>query len=1290
MSNRYIASFFLFMLLCLISVGCGGSSFPCASVTCPSGQTCMKGVCFENCTSEQTQCGAKCANTKTDANNCGGCGLKCREGEVCAAGKCEAKCSDGKKSCSGTCVDTQTNVVHCGACGTACKVGERCNAGKCELFCSTGTTKCGDKCYDTSTNNSHCGACNNACKSGEVCSEGKCISPCGAGQTDCSGTCADLKTDSKHCGTCGTACKDSQVCNDGKCGLNCPQGQTACGEKCYDTNSSLTHCGACDKACTAGQVCSKGSCTLACQKDQTDCSGECANLKTNSAHCGACGNACKAGQACINGACALVCKAQETNCSGACVNLKEDPKNCNACGQVCQTDGCCEGTCMSLQDNNTHCGACGNKCTGGKLCSSGKCECPKGLFDCGGTCVDTMKSNTHCGACNNACKVTEACIAGKCNPAWVVKAGGTTTQSFEGIRGMASDGQGNLYVYGSYGKEIVLDSTTLTSTFGNAYFVAKFDSSLKNVWAKTFDSFGSVQGIAVDNSGNAYIVGSFSSPFQTIGTTTLTGPKGSNGRTNNQVFVAKINTSGAWQWAVQGGSADNNESGQGITVDTAGNVYVVGDFSGSKATEFGNSSLTSKGSNDIFVAKLNSAGIWQWANDAGGTGFDQARAVQVDAAGNIFVGGLFSNSSGFGSSTLTSRGSYDAFVGKLNSGGTWQWANGGGSTSTDYVYDIAVDKSNNAYISGYVRGGSIFGTYTATHKGSSDVFVAKIDSNGLWGWVSTGGGRSSDYGYTVDVDGSGNVYVGGRFYTTSSSTSFATFGTIKSQTQGSSSDMFVGKLNSSGAWQWVTPGNSAGTGYNYGLALDSSGNVYAAGYFYSDAKFGSTTMSNKGSADIYLAQLNSSGKFSKAKSFSGLGVTSDYTTAITQDSSGNTYITGYFSGNLAIGTTTLTSKSSSNDLYVAKVSPTGSWLWAASAGGNSTEQGEGIAVDSAGNVYITGYAYNEAAFGTYTFSSQGSADIFVAKLNSSGAWQWVKGGGSKSYDIARSIAVDGSGNIYVTGACYSTGKFGSKTFTSNGSQDVFVAKMDNKGVWQWVTNGGSSSSTDEGMDIALDTKGNVYVSGFFYSGKFGTLSLTSKGSADAFVGKLNSSGAWQWVKSAGGTGYDQMPSLALDKQDNIYLAGVFSNTVTVGTSTFTSKGGADTFVAKMDATGKWLWAQQANGTDYIYPTGIDVNSSGTVFVTGNFKQQATFGTTNFTTPTGCNMFVSALDNTGKWTWAKKVTTLVCGSSHQARDLIAGKNGEAFVAGHFDSSATFGNTTLTSTGGSDIFVWLVTP
>jgi len=269
------------------------------------------------------------------------------------------------------------------------------------------------------------------------------------------------------------------------------------------------------------------------------------------------------------------------------------------------------------------------------------------------------------------------------------------------------------------------------------------------------------------------------------------------------------------------------------------------------------------------------------------------------------------------------------------------------------------------------------------------------------------------------------------------------------------------------------------------------------------------------------------------------GTSYDNGLSIAIDANENSYVTGYFSGSATFGTTTLTSSSEYySDIFVAKLDNNSNWLWVKQAGGTNWDYGYGIAVDANGNSYVTGYFYNSATFGTTTLTSSGYADIFVAKLDSSGNWLWAKQAGGASFDYGYGIAVDDNGNSYITGVFEEIATFGTTTLTSSGYEDIFVAKLDSNGNWLWVKQAGGTGWDDYGRGIAVDANGNSYVTGYFWdSATFGTTTLTSSGNSDIYVAKLDCNGNWLWAKQAGGTGWDDGYSIAVDANGSSYVTG---------------------------------------------------------------------------------------------------------------------------------------------------------
>lgn len=465
---------------------------------------------------------------------------------------------------------------------------------------------------------------------------------------------------------------------------------------------------------------------------------------------------------------------------------------------------------------------------------------------------------------------------------------------------------------------------------------------------------------------------------------------------------------------------------------------------------------------------------------------------------------------------------------------SWDWAKKAGGTGEDFGQDIAIDGLGNVYVTGYygeysTAGTATFGSTTLNSAGKSDIFIAKYDASGNLLWARSAGGTNNDYSYGIAIDGLGNAYIAGYFgYNPGPpSVSTATFGTT-TLTSAGRSDVFIAKYAPSGNLLWAKRAGGTSNDYGNGVAVDGLGNAYILGSFGNDlvspmvgtATFDTTILTSAGSSDMFLAKYDSLGHVLWAKSGGGNG--SDEGKAIDIDGSGNPYITGTFgfTGTSTIGTATFGSSTLTSaggyDIFVAKYDTLGNVLWAERSGGTSIEKVQDIAIDGSGHAYITGYFNGKTSFGLDTLISVNYEDIFLAKFNSSGNVVWAKSGGGSGYDYCRALAIDDSGNVFVTGhfneygSIGGTASFGSTTLTSQGIADIFVVKYDPSGNALWAYRAGGSDD-DFGYALAVDSTSKVFVLGTFgyTSGPiggtttFGSNTLTNVGWSDIFVAKLS-------------------------------------------------------------------------------------------------------------------------------------------------------------------------------------------
>lgn len=427
------------------------------------------------------------------------------------------------------------------------------------------------------------------------------------------------------------------------------------------------------------------------------------------------------------------------------------------------------------------------------------------------------------------------------------------------------------------------------------------------------------------------------------------------------------------------------------------------------------------------------------------------------------------------------------------------------------------------------------------------------------------------------------------------------------------------------------------------VAVDAFGNVYTVGYFTGSADFdpgiGTAILTTTTYPDCFISKLDASGNFLWAKQIGG--ILPDGGSSIAIDASGNLYITGEFDGTVDFdpnaGTYSLTSLGVS-DIFILKLDAQGNFIWAKQMAGVLDDYGTSIAIDLSGNVYTKGTFQGTVDFdpgvGSYPLTADGSDDVFISKLTSSGNFVWAVQLGGNSYYLGISIAIDATGNVYTTGSFYGVADFdpGPGIFNltcSTNTNDIFISKINSSGNFVWAKQIGGKNY-DDGQSLTLDAMSNVYITGNFsdtvdFDPGIGITNLidTIVGSSDIFVLKLNSSGNFVWVKQMGGTIYSEGTSIATDVNGNIYTIGHFKGMADFDPSLsnfyLTSLGGnSDVFISKLDNNGNFLWAQQLGGVADEYANAITLDGSGNVYSVGTF-----YGTTDFDPGVGVFNLISA-------------------------------------------------------------------
>ena len=399
-------------------------------------------------------------------------------------------------------------------------------------------------------------------------------------------------------------------------------------------------------------------------------------------------------------------------------------------------------------------------------------------------------------------------------------------------------------------------------------------------------------------------------------------------------------------------------------------------------------------------------------------------------------------------------------------------------------------------------------------------------------------------------------------------------------------------------------------------------------------------------------------------------------TSVAIDAAGDLVVVGDYQDPIDFGCGPLTN-SGSLDMFVAKLSPTGACMWSQGFGG-SMAQVTSMTLDAAGDVFVAGSFQGSIDFGATTLTSAGMGNMFVVKLDPSGAPTWSKGFGNGQSQVA-SVAVDAEGNVVMIGNFQGSLDFGGNTtvLEAGTGYALFVAKLDPTGnpIWsKGFANVGAAS-------VAVDAMGDAVVTGEFTdSFDFGGCTLTTTAPNNGFVAKLDPSGACAWNKVLGTA---LATAVAVDADGKVIVTGAFTGSMNLGGSTFTSTPGmANMFVAELDPGGTHLWSKGFPGGE-ASPLSVAVDASGDVFVTGALAGTVDFGGPTPLTSTGGNdVLLASFDPSGNYRWANRFGN----QQDQAGSGVAVDTScHVVIVGDFQGTVDFGGNPLVSTGGSDTFV-----
>lgn len=813
-----------------------------------------------------------------------------------------------------------------------------------------------------------------------------------------------------------------------------------------------------------------------------------------------------------------------------------------------------------------------------------------------------------------------------------------------------------------------------------------------HVWSKSFGgSYISGQSVAVDRAGNVVMTGSFTD------TANFGGPD-LRARGGTDIFLVKFDAAGNHRWSERFGGP-LYDGGQSVAVDRNGNVMLIGYFQGK--VNFGGEDLEGDSISslryDTYLAKFDAAGDHRWSKSFGRIHLDRGdkvpdQSVAVDGAGNVVLTGSFQGTVNFGGENLESTDdNRNIYLAKLDVAGNHRWSKRFEGTLYQSSQSVAVDEAGNIVLAGFFRGTVNFGGEDLITDGDdTDVFLVQFDEKGHHFWSKRFGGTGLDQGLSVAVDGTGNVVLTGYF------AGKIDFGGGNLESIGEHPGVYLAKFGEVGHHLWSRRFGGTGSLERLSVAVDGSGNVVLVGSFTGKTNFGGDDLKSMSDAtDVLLAQFDAAGNHRWSRRFGGAG--GEYGMSLAVDGAGNVVLTGVFAGTFNFGGTHLVSAENGRSIFLVRLNPLpplvpfiqmySPWnlhLWSRRFGGTRNNDSRSVAIDGAGNVVLTGHFAGQINFGGADLQSvaSGNQAIYLVQFDAAGNHRWSKRFPVTDSGISTSVAVDGAGNVILTGLFRGKVNFGGKDLDSvpDSEFNIFLVQFDVAGNHRWSKRFGGTRGSGS-RSVAVDGAGNVILTGSFRGTvTFGRDNLNStEDSDDIYLVQFDTAGNHRWSKHFGGTWGDLAQGVAADEAGNVVLTGSFFGTINFGGKDLSTGDRRDEmYLAHFDAAGNHRWSKNFIGTAGHFDRSVAVDRAGNVVLTGYFQNKINFGGADLVSTTE-TLYLVQFDVAGNHRWSKCFGP---GQSNGQSVAVDGA-GNVMLMGWFMDRVNFGGTDLVSTGNQNI-------